>query len=411
MTKGKLRPGAFNRAAAHFQLHRTTISKVWKAFNTSGDMSSKKFGRVGRKATYIAQDIHATVREIPQTQRTTFCDMPEASGISTGTLARYLKLGTLQRKSSRLKPLLNDQNKRQRLWFCCSHVDRSAHAGAQQEFDFFDMFDVVHLDEKWFNADKDRRKVYLTKDEAPEVRRCKSKRFIPKVMFLAAVARPRWDNARSCFFDGKIGMWPFVVQVPAARGSRNRPAGTMVTKVCNVTAEAYRDFVVNKVIPAVKSEMPSTSKCVVLQHDNATPHRSVDDAVLSPCCTDGWTFRVSCQPPNSPDPNVLDLGFFASIQALQYKVSSRSVDDVIRATLIAFETLSSEKLSDIFLTLQAVMRLVIEHQGSNQFKLPHLGKNSMRRTRTLMKNVTCPAQLVHTALAQLQYHAAEFQDI
>ncbi|CAK4665739.1 hypothetical protein LEN26_016261 [Aphanomyces euteiches] len=105
MTKGKLRPGAFNRAAAHFQLHRTTISKVWKAFNTFGDMSSKKLGRVGRKVTYTAQDIHATVREIPQTQRTTFCDMSEASGISTGTLARYLKLGTLQRKSSRLKPL------------------------------------------------------------------------------------------------------------------------------------------------------------------------------------------------------------------------------------------------------------------------------------------------------------------
>ncbi len=37
----------------------------------------------------------------------------------------------------------------------------------------------VHLDEKWFNADKDRRKVYVTEGEEVPHRSCKKKRFMP----------------------------------------------------------------------------------------------------------------------------------------------------------------------------------------------------------------------------------------
>ncbi|KAF0682365.1 Aste57867_25503 [Aphanomyces stellatus] len=184
------------------------------------------------------------------------------------------------------------------------------------------MRDVVHLDEKWFNADKDRRKVYVAPNEDLPRCACKSKRFIPRVMFLAAIARPR-DG-----FDGKIGMWPFVRQSPAVRTSRNRPAGTMESHLVNGSAAVYQDFVLQRVIPAIKSSFPSANKFVVLQQDNATPHRSISNAVLDSVSTDGWRFIVGRQPPNSPDLNVLDLGFFASIQALQYKVVSHSIDDV-----------------------------------------------------------------------------------
>ena len=31
-------------------------------------------------------------------------------------------------------------------------------------------------------------------------------------MFLAAVARPRYDEEGNCYFDGKLGIWPFVRQ-------------------------------------------------------------------------------------------------------------------------------------------------------------------------------------------------------
>ncbi len=54
---------------------------------------------------------------------------------------------------------------------------------------FIDMFDYVHIDEKWFYLTKGLEKYYLLPDEAEPVRSCKSKRFITKVMFLAVVAR------------------------------------------------------------------------------------------------------------------------------------------------------------------------------------------------------------------------------
>ncbi|KAF0757626.1 hypothetical protein AaE_004211, partial [Aphanomyces astaci] len=135
----------------------------------------------------------------------------------------------------------------------------------------------------------------------------------------------------------------------------------------------------------------------VIQHDNASPHASVSDGVLDAIqghFADGWEFRVRRQPPNSPDLNVLDLGFFASIQALQYKSVSRTVDDVIRSTLAAFDELSEEKLDNVFLTLQAVMRIVLEHNGDNHFRLPHLHKEAMRRAGTLVANVACPVSLL-----------------
>ncbi|ETV81956.1 hypothetical protein H257_05495 [Aphanomyces astaci] len=362
---------------------RATVRKIWRDFK-SGSKASKKKGRVGPKPRHSPAEVTEIVRSVPARDRSTMHDMASSTGISVSTLCRQLKSGTINRRSSRLKPLLTDTNKIERLAFCRDHVNiqldvmndylssraRDA-AGAVEsrepaespgtaEFDFSDMWDVVHLDEKWFNADKDCRKTYLTRREVHERRACKSKRFIPKVKFLAAVARPRLDEG----FDGKL-----VEKTPARRNSRNRPAGTLVTALVNVDGKTYRDYVITK-------------------HDNATPHGSIDVGTLAAVSTDGWTFVVRRQPPNSPDLNVLDLGFFTSIQALQYKMASRSMDDVIEATLSAFE---------------AVMRLVMEHHGDNNFKLPHLKKDTLRRAGTLMANVTYPASLlfhVNTFLQQ-----------
>ncbi|ETW06578.1 hypothetical protein H310_02796 [Aphanomyces invadans] len=178
----------------------------------------------------------------------------------------------------------------------------------------------------------------------------------------------------------------------------------MVSTLVNVNADVYRDFVLHKVVPAIKANFTSAYKRVILQHDNATPHASVTDAVLESVSTDGWKFVVRRQPPNSPDLNVLDLGFFASIEALQYKMVSSSIDDVIFSTLTAFDHLSVDKLENVFLSLQAVMRLVLEHQGDNHFKLPHLRKDALRRAGNLMATVACPVFLLHESDMYLQPH-------
>jgi hypothetical protein len=45
----------------------------------------------------------------------------------------------------------------------------------------------------------------------------------------------------------------------------------------------------------------------------------------------GFDIRLICQPPNSPDFNILDLGFFRAIQAIQYKKNTKTVEDLVPA--------------------------------------------------------------------------------
>ena len=51
-------------------------------------------------------------------------------------------------------------------------------------------------------------------------RRVQNKEHMIKVMFLAAVARPRYDPEGECTFDGKIGMFPFIERVAAKKPAR-----------------------------------------------------------------------------------------------------------------------------------------------------------------------------------------------
>ncbi|GAA0139660.1 hypothetical protein LIER_01160 [Lithospermum erythrorhizon] len=92
------------------------------------------------------------------------------------------------------------------------------------------MYDRVVIDEKWFYMSQESEKYYLLPNENEPYRTCKSKRFISKVMFLAAVARPLFDLSGNVLFDGKIGIFPFIVTNPAKKNNKNRAAGTLVTK-------------------------------------------------------------------------------------------------------------------------------------------------------------------------------------
>ncbi|ETV78561.1 hypothetical protein H257_08066 [Aphanomyces astaci] len=126
-------------------------------------------------------------------------------------------------------------------------------------------------------------------------------------MFLAAVARPRYDVGRGEMFNAKLGMWPFVQLSPAARNTRNRPAGTMVTTLVNVNAVVYRDFMIHKVVPAIKASFSSAHKHIVLQHDNSTLHGSVTDRELEAVSTDGCKFVIFWNPEDLQKPRRWEL--------------------------------------------------------------------------------------------------------
>jgi hypothetical protein len=97
-------------------------------------------------------------------------------------------------------------------------------------------------------------------------------------MFLAATARPRYDDDGKCTFDGKIGIWPIVKRAPAARNLVNRPAGTLVTTPLNVNQKLYRQLLLENVIPAIKDRFPhNRNRTIFIQQDGASAHISSND--------------------------------------------------------------------------------------------------------------------------------------
>jgi len=212
--------GAILEDAPKFEVSRQTISKVWKKAkiqfnkgNIYADVSSNK-NKCGRKRKNYSKNFNQ-MKEIPLNHRGTIRSLSCAIDVPKSTLFERFKEGNiLKRISSTVKPILTDRNKQARLQFSLSKVKPDGY--------FEDLFNYVHIDEKWFYLTKEKRSYYVTLDEELPERTCKSKRFISKVMFMAAVARPRYDHAKKQYFDGKIGLWPFIYKEPAKRTSKNR---------------------------------------------------------------------------------------------------------------------------------------------------------------------------------------------
>lgn len=118
-----------------------------------------------------------------------------------------------------MKPMLTQENQKQRLVYAIYQVEPST---------FDDVptmkagFNYCHLDEKWFYRIRKNENVYLShREEAPK-RETKNKGHIQKIMFLSAMARPRYDAEGNCIFDGKIGVWAYVEWGQAQKRSANR---------------------------------------------------------------------------------------------------------------------------------------------------------------------------------------------
>ncbi|KAM3301964.1 hypothetical protein P3S67_016466 [Capsicum chacoense] len=174
-------------------------------------------------------------------------------------------------------------------------------------------------------------------------------------MFIAAVARPRFDENVIVLFSGKIGIFSFVVKEPAQRNSKNRTAGTMETKpIQSVTKDITRACWIDKVLPAIRAKWPASdsNNPIFLQQDNARPHIGNDFKFIEAARQDGFDIRLCFQPSNSPDLNVLDLGFFGAIQNFQYHKSPKNVDELVEAVEISFDEMKAKQLNHVFLTLQ-----------------------------------------------------------
>ncbi|XP_074314892.1 uncharacterized protein LOC141651065 [Silene latifolia] len=251
---GKLPFGAIREAAERFCLSDKSISNMWKLAKKPrlvGDKLDVKSGRIGNKnRKRILPDIEH-IKSLHSSKRNTIERVSKNCGVSVGTVQSWVNEGLLKHHSSPLHPKLSDLHKEQRLL----HSLKSLVVRAQvQEFldlnsipfteiIFDEMSNTIHMDEKWFFITSDNECVYIVEGEEPPYRSCQSKRFLTKVMFMSAVSRPIYGADGELIFDGKIGMFPFKHEVPAARNSINRPRGTMETKpIDSITKQALQSL-------------------------------------------------------------------------------------------------------------------------------------------------------------------------
>ncbi|CAM9254448.1 unnamed protein product, partial [Discosporangium mesarthrocarpum] len=87
-----------------------------------------------------------------------------------------------------------------------------------------------------------------------------------------------------------------------------------------------------------------------------------------------------------PALNVNDLGISHSIQQLKEDVGVSSPEDLMEATMEAFDVYPRETLERVWQSLFAVLGEVLGSKGDNSCKLPHLGKENLGRAGKLPVN-------------------------
>jgi len=94
--------------------------------------------------------------------------------------------------------------------------------------------------------------------------------------------------------------------------------------------------------------------------------------------------------------NVLDLGYFNSIQALQMTKKMGSIQELIGAVVESYEELDRTKLDNIFVTLMGVMEQRLLSKGGNDYSLPHLRKAPRRAAGESLVTLQCNLDAVVT---------------
>ena len=124
---------------------------------------------------------------------------------------------------------------------------------------------------------KDGQRFIIAADEEEPYRHVQHKSFLTKIMFLCAVARPRYDMNKNARFDRKIGIWPIGKWEPVKRSLKKRAKGTPVWKSQCIAWDVYREYLIQKFLPAVKERWPMCNRRIRLQQDGAKSHILEDD--------------------------------------------------------------------------------------------------------------------------------------
>jgi hypothetical protein len=143
----------------------------------------------GRPIKWSRDDMREAIKEVSLQHKRTIRRLAKVLEVPKTTVHRIKQdrlANVIVPHSNTVKPYLTDHNKLSRFGQAEDHLSR-------QTGRFKDMAEWVHVDEKRFFITEAELHLYLASGELPPVRRVKHKSHIEKIMFLAAVARPRFN--------------------------------------------------------------------------------------------------------------------------------------------------------------------------------------------------------------------------
>ena len=378
---GVLPWGSLTIVAKELGVARSTISRLWGQVRGACEQSliitpeiASWNNSCANALKYSHAEFRQGLKEIPRRRRKTHRSTAKAMGVSLNTVQQMLLQKDVCRvHTSSLKPTLTEANKMSRMELALSFIDKN------NTSKFEDMEDLIHIDEKWFYLTKDGQHFIIAADEEEPYRHVQHKSFLTKIMFLCAVARPRYNTNKNTWFDRKIGIWPIGKWEPAKWSSKKRAKGLPIWKNQCITRDVYCEYLIQKFLPVVKKRWPRNNRRIRLQQDGAKSHILEDDVEFKEAVQQiGLNLTMFTQVPNLPDTNILDLGFFRAIQSFNDDCPDNE-EELIKSVEKAYGEYPMCKLNYVWLTLQSCLNKIIEHDSGNDYKIPHMGKESLEK--------------------------------
>ncbi|KAE8771967.1 Transposase [Hordeum vulgare] len=194
------------------------------------------------------------------------------------------------------------------------------------------------------------------------------------------------------------------INMPTTTVFRRKRGEWEIKPSTEVDKAKSREYLINFVLPAIKAKWSASDryKTVYIQQDNARTHIQPMILHLSwrPLKED-WDIKMVFQPPNSPDTNILDLGWFASIQSLFQKKMPKTLAEILAKVNQSLAEYPHEKLNRIFLSHQACMREIIRKKGTIHYDVPHLKKKVLEKEGRLPIRLTIDKDFVDEAIEWL----------
>ena len=154
-----------------------------------------------------------------------------------------------------------------------------------------------------------------------------------------------------------------------------------------VTKEVYCDQLITKLILSILEKWPRRdwlSRKIFIEQDGAKNYICCNDKLFNDVLVEkGINTTLYTQAANSPDVNLLDLGFFRAIQSFN-NAAPKNEEELIEVVSVAYDKYPCHKINWTWLTLQCCFNQIITHHGNNDYNIDHIGEEQLEQNRNLL---------------------------